>query len=62
LDDPDIQDGFREIEDEIMAEWRGCFDPAERQNLWLTIRLLDKLQTWMRSAASYDLTAIRRVK
>jgi hypothetical protein len=62
LDDPDIQDAFRDIEDELSESWKSCFDADERHNLWLSIRLLDKLQTWMRSGASYDLTALRRMK
>jgi len=62
IDDPDIQAAFAEMEADIVAEWKACHDERERQMLWLAIRGLEKLQTWMRSAASYDLTAIRRMK
>lgn len=62
LDDGDIQDAFHDIEAEIAEAWKTSFDDAERHNLWLSIRLLDKLQTWMRSGASYDLTALKRLK
>lgn len=62
LDDGDIQAAFADMEADIVAQWKTCFDAEERQSLWLAIRGLEKLQTWMRSAASYDLTALRRIK
>ena len=62
LDDADIQAGFADIEADLMGAWKRCHDSAERENLWRTLNLIDRLQTWMRSSASYDLTALRRVK
>lgn len=62
LDDPNIQAAFAQIETDLIAEWRRTFDAHERDNLWRTLQLIEKLQTWMRSAASYDLTALRRAK
>lgn len=60
LDDGDIQAAFEEMEAEIYQAWKTCFNADERQSLWETLRGLERLQTWMRSAASYDLTAIQR--
>jgi hypothetical protein len=62
LDDPEIQDAFKSIEADLMNAWKNAFDPAERENLWRTVNLIERLQTWMRSAASHDLTALRRAK
>lgn len=62
LDDADIQAGFADMEADIMDAWKRCHDPAERENLWRAVDGLARLQTWMRSAASYDLTALRRIK
>lgn len=62
LDALEGEDAFGEIEADIMREWKACHDPAERQNLWLSIRLLEKLRIWLASKASHDLTALRRVK
>jgi hypothetical protein len=62
LEDADIQAAFAEMEADIVEQWKACQDERERQMLWLAMKGLDKLQTWMRSAASYDLTAIRRMR
>jgi len=60
LEDSDIQEGFETVEAAITAEWRRCQDQGERDNLWRALNIMDRLQTYMRSAASYDLTAIRQ--
>lgn len=62
LDDADIKAAFADMEAELAKDWKACFDPAERENLWRATQGLDRLQTWMRSAASYDRSALRRVK
>jgi hypothetical protein len=62
LDDPNVKDAFASIESDIMGEWRRTFDPAERENLWRAINIMDRLQTWLLSGATSDLTALRRAK
>lgn len=62
LDDDDIKAAFAGVETELTEEWRRCFDERERDNLWRALQIIDRLKTWMRSAASYDRTQIRRVK
>jgi hypothetical protein len=43
-----------------MEEWRRTFDPAERENLWRAINIMDRLKTWLVSNSS--LTEIKRAK
>ena len=62
LDDGDIQAAFADMEADLIAAWKHTQESTERDNLWRAVQGLEKLQTWMRSAASYDLTALRRVK
>ncbi len=62
LDDPNVQDAFKAIEADLTAEWRNCFEPHERENLWRAVNIMDRLQTWLRSNATHDLTALRRQK
>lgn len=62
LDDSNVRDAFAAIEADLVAEWKAAQTPEERQNLWLAVRNLERLQTWLRSAASHDLTALRRQK
>jgi hypothetical protein len=60
LDDPNIKDAFASIEADISEEWRRTFDPAERENLWRAINIMDRLKTWLVSNSS--LTEIKRAK
>lgn len=62
LEDPNIKDAFAQIESDLIAEWRKTFDANERENLWRAVNVMDRLKTWMLSAASHDLTALRRTK
>lgn len=62
LEDPNIKDALSAIEADLIAEWRKCFDAGERENLWRAVQIMDRLKTWMLSAASHDLTALRRTK
>jgi hypothetical protein len=62
LEDPNVQDAFATIEGDLVAEWKRTFDPAERENLWRAINVIDRLKAWMTSSASHDLTALRRAK
>ena len=62
LDDPTVKEAFASIEADIIAEWKKTFDPCERDNLWQALNVMGRLQTWMISGASGDLTALKRVK
>ena len=62
LDDPNVKTAFAQVETDLTGEWRRCFDAAERENLWRALNVMDRLQTWLRSGANADLTALRRVK
>ena len=62
LDDANVKAGFAQVEADLTDEWRRCFDAQERDNLWRALNVMDRLQCWLRSGASADLTAIRRVK
>ena len=60
LDDPNIRDAFAAIEADLVGEWKRCFDAQERDNLWRAVNVMERLQAWLRSAASHDLAALKR--
>jgi hypothetical protein len=62
LDDPKLRAAFPAIDADLVAEWRRCFDPRERENLWRAVNIMERLQAWLRSAASHGPTALRRQK
>jgi hypothetical protein len=62
LDDPNVRDAFAAIEADLVAEWKRSFDAHERDNLWRAVNVMERLQAWLRSAASHDLAALRRQK
>lgn len=62
LADPNIQHAFASIEADLTAEWKRAHDVGERENLWRAVNIMERLKTWMQSAASHDLTALRRQK
>ena len=62
LDDLNVKDAFAAIEADLVAEWKRSFDAQERDNLWRAVNTMERLQAWLRSAASHDLTALRRQK
>ena len=62
LDDPNVRDAFAAIEADLVAEWKRSFDAQERDNLWRAVSVIERLQAWLRSAASHDLAALKRLK
>jgi hypothetical protein len=60
LDDANIKAAFAQVEADLVDEWRRCFDAQERDNLWRALQATERVQTWLRSGASADLTALRR--
>lgn len=63
LDDPTIQEALADIEADIIAEWRKTHDACERDNLWMALNIMTRLQTWLISGrTSGDMTALKRVK
>ncbi len=62
LDDPNVRDAFAAIEADLVGEWKRSFDAQERDNLWRAVNIVERLQAWLRSAASHDLAALKRQK
>ena len=62
LDDPNVQDAFGSIEADLTAEWKRARTTEERENIWRAVNVVERLQAWMRSAASHDLAALRRAR
>ena len=62
LDDRNVRDAFASIEADLTAEWKRARTTEERENLWRAVDVVERLQAWMRSAASHDLTALRRAR
>ena len=62
LDDPNVKHAFAAIEADLVAEWKRTFDAHERDNLWRAVDIVERLQAWLRSAASHDLAALKRRK
>lgn len=61
MDDPDIRSGWNDIEQQFVREWRNCPDPEQRENLWRALKVMEKLEVFMRSASVSDVTPIKRV-
>lgn len=62
LDDQNVKDAFASIEQDLTDEWKRTFDTVERDNLWRAINVMERLKSWLTSAASHDLTALKRTK
>ena len=62
LDDRNVQDAFASIEAGLTAEWKRARTMEERENIWRAVDVIERLQAWLRSAASHDLTALRRAR
>ena len=62
LDDANVKAAFAQVEQDLVDAWRRCHDPAERENLWRAVQVMERMLCWLRSAASADLTAVRRVR
>lgn len=60
FEDDTLKAALKEIEAELVAEWKRAYDTQERENLWRAMHIMDRLKAWMLSAASYDLTALKR--
>ena len=60
LDDPTIQAAFADIEADLTDEWKRAQTPEERENIWRAMNIMGRLKVWMASAASHDLTALKR--
>ena len=60
LDDPNVREGFAAIEADLTAEWKRARTTEERENLWRAVDGMERLKSWLHSAASHDLAALRR--
>jgi hypothetical protein len=62
LADRDVQTAWAEIEADLTREWRLSRSPEERENIWRAVNIMDRLQVYLTSYASDDLTSLRREK
>ena len=62
LDDEHVKQAFAAIEADLTAEWRRAHSAEERENIWRAVNLIERLKTWLHSAASHDLAALRRAQ
>jgi hypothetical protein len=62
LEDANVREAFAAIEADLVAEWKRTHSADERENLWRAVDLIERLRTWLRTAASHDLAALRRAK
>jgi hypothetical protein len=62
LDDDHVKQAFAAIEADLTAEWRRAHSAEERENIWRAVNLIERLKTWLHSAASHDLAALRRAQ
>jgi hypothetical protein len=62
LADQNIKDAFDSIDKDLKDEWAAARTPEERERLWLAVNVMERLKTWLQSAASGDLTAMKRAK
>lgn len=60
LDNEEIKAAWGEIEADLFTEWKNARTKDEREQIWQQLNNLERLQTWMQSAASQDLTAPRK--
>ncbi len=56
----DVRDAIESVEVDLVAEWRACFDPAERENLWHTLRAFDRLTSKLTNWATSDIKALAK--
>jgi hypothetical protein len=62
LEDANVREAFAAIEADLVAEWKRAQTGDERDNLWRAVNLMERLRAWLQSAASHDLTALRRAR
>lgn len=60
LDHPEVKAAFAYVEETFIGEWRRAQTPAERENMWLALQIVERVRVWMQSTSSGDLTAVRR--
>lgn len=52
LDDPTLQQGWQQIEDELRSQWEACWLPRKRDRIWSQLRHLKALKTRLASFAA----------
>lgn len=60
LDNPEVKEAFAYVEKTFVDTWKAAQTPAERENMWLALQIVERVKTWMQSTSSGDLVAIRR--
>lgn len=62
LDDQNVKDAFTAVEADLILEWKRARSVEERENLWRAVNIVERVRTWLHSASSHDLTALRRAR
>ncbi len=64
LDDGDIQQAFADVRADFIDEWTRCHDPAQRENLWRAVHVVERVQQVLASyaIASNAMTELKRSK
>ncbi len=60
LQNDDVKDAIASVEADLVAEWRACFEPSERENLWHTLRAFDRLRSKLTNWSTSDLKALAK--
>lgn len=55
-----IRDTLNEIESRLTSEWKATQDALERDNLWRSVQILDRMRSFMAEATA-DTDALRNV-
>ncbi len=60
MNNGDVKDAIDSVEADLVAEWRTCFDAAERDNLWHTLRAFDRLKSKLVNWSTSDIRALAK--
>jgi len=60
LTNSDVKDAIEAVEADLINEWRSCFEPSERENLWHTLRAFDRLTSKLTNWSTSDLKALAK--
>jgi len=51
MNDPTLQQGWADLEDELRAQWEACYWPAKRNRIWAQLRHIRALRQKLASFA-----------
>lgn len=53
MEDPTLQEGWNELENELRAQWEACFWPSKRNRIWSQLRHIRLLRQKLASFAGH---------